>query len=91
MSSTSSAPSALERILAYATLTIVAAAVVSFFTTLIIGLSNREALADGIWPFVFGVSYVGLPVGLVLLLALLGISMRRRKKEAASNPREKRR
>ncbi|MBK0417741.1 hypothetical protein JD276_01645 [Leucobacter sp. CSA1] len=92
MSSTSSTPSALERILAYATLTIIAAAVVSFFTTLIVGLNDREALAGGIWQFVFGISYIGLPIGLVLLILLLAISMRRRKKEAsAATPREKRR
>lgn len=85
-------PSRLERILAYATLTIVVIAVLAFLATLIVGLtSDREILAGGLWPAVVWVSYVGLPIGFLLLTVLLGLSMRRRGKEYASDARKRKR
>ena len=76
-------PSLLERILAIASLSIIGAALLSFFVTLIIGLNEREAMASGWLPIVYGVSIYALPVGFVLLVALLIIAQRRRKREAA--------
>ena len=83
MSTSNSNPSLLERILAYATLTIVLVAVASYITTLIVGMNDREALALGLWPFITWLATVGLPIGFVLLLALLGINMTRRSREHA--------
>ncbi|MEV8336927.1 hypothetical protein [Leucobacter sp. NPDC077196] len=81
MSTEPSTPSILERILAYASLSIIALALLSFFATLIVGLNNRFALAEGLWPVVYGISMIGLPVGFVLLIALLILSQRRRRLE----------
>lgn len=84
-------PSRVERLLAYVTLAIIAVAVISFFVTLIVGMNNREVLADGIWPFVVALTYVGLPIAFVLLILLLILSMRRRGKENASDARTRQR
>ncbi|WP_240739838.1 hypothetical protein [Leucobacter triazinivorans] len=79
MSTAPSTPSLLERILAYASLAIIATALLSFFVTLIVGMNDREAMAEGLWPFVYGLSLIGLPVGFVLLILLLILSQRRRR------------
>lgn len=79
----SDSPSALERFLAFASLSIIAVALLSFFVTLIIGLNDREAMASGWLPIVYGISIYALPVGFILLVALLIITQRRRKREAA--------
>lgn len=71
--------SAFERVLAYAAVTIMAVAVAAYLTTLIVAMvAGREALAFGLWQTVVFISYVGLPVGFVLLMILLGINFRRR-------------
>ena len=75
-------PSVLERVLAYASIAIIVVAVVSYLTTLVVAMvAGREALAHGLWQFVVFVSYVGLPVGFVLLMVLLGVNFRRRGRE----------
>ncbi|GAA2189869.1 MULTISPECIES: hypothetical protein [Leucobacter] len=81
MSTEPSTPSILERILAYASLSIIGLALLSFFATLIVGLNNRFALAEGLWPIVYGISMIGLPVGFVLLIVLLILTQRRRRTE----------
>lgn len=85
VSTPNSTPSLLERILAFATLAIIIIAVVSYFITIIVGMNDREALAGGLWQFVTWLAYVGLPIGFVLLLALLGVSMGRRSRENAAS------
>lgn len=71
--------SALERVLAYVSVTIIVLAVISYLTTLIVALvAGREVLAHGLWQIVVFFSYVGLPFGFVLLMVLLGINFRRR-------------
>lgn len=81
--SESGTPSLIERILAVASLSIIGAALLSYFVTLIIGLNNREAMAEGWLPIVYGISIYALPVGFVLLVALLIVAQRRRKREVA--------
>lgn len=75
----------IERILAFAILITIAAAVISFVTVLIASANGveRDDFTTGIWPFVTWVSYVGLPIGLVLILVLLFMNMRRRARENA--------
>lgn len=71
--------SVFERMLAYAAVIIMVLAVLSYITTLIVGMvAGREALAGSLWPVVVGISYVGLPVGFVLLIVLLGMSYAKR-------------
>lgn len=83
MSPETSSPSRLERFLAFAAVIIIALAVVAFFVTLMVGLtdSGRETLASGAWPVAVWTSYVGLPVGFVLIVALLIVNNRRRAKD----------
>lgn len=72
--------SLFERILAYLAVAIMVVAVLAYITTLIVGLSGgRELLADSLWPFIVGLSYVGLPVGFVLLVILLGVNYTKRR------------
>lgn len=75
-------PSLFERILAIATVTVIGAALLSFFATLIVGLLDRRAAAEGLWPIVYGFSLIGLPIGFVLLIVLLVLAQRRRGAEA---------
>ena len=72
-----------EKLLAYSSLTIIVLSVVSFFATLFAALFGveREVLAEGFWPVVTWIGYVGLPVGLVLMITLLILTGRRRKRE----------
>ena len=79
------APSIFERILAYATITIIAAALISFFTTLIVGMISGTALVSGFWPYVYGFSLYGLPIGFALLIILMIVSQARRKAEFKRN------
>jgi len=71
--------SALERVLAYIASAIIVIAVLSYLTTLLVGLvAGREALAHGLWQFVTGVAFYGVPAGFVVLMVLLGITFTRR-------------
>lgn len=71
--------SALERVLAYAAISIIVVAVASYLTTLIVGLAGgRHLLAAGLWPVVTWIAFYGLPIGFVLLVALLVINFSRR-------------
>ncbi|MGJ0202650.1 hypothetical protein [Leucobacter sp. gxy201] len=83
--STPQEPSAIERALAYATIAIIAAALLSFFATLIVGMIDGAALAAGFWPFVYGFSLIGLPIGFVLLITLLILSQARRRADFKRN------
>ena len=78
----SGTPSLLERILAWATVSIIVVALGSFFATLIVGLNDRHAVAQGLWQFVYDVSLIALPIGFALLIVLLILSSRRRSREA---------
>ena len=74
--------SVLEKVLAYASVSMIVVAVVSYLTTLIVAMvAGREALVGGIWQFVTFIAYVGLPVGFLLLIALLVINFSRRGRE----------
>ncbi len=80
--------SVLERILAYTALTTIAAAVIAFLTTLVVGLAaGRDALTDSLWPIVVWISYVGLPIGFVLLMILLIVNFSKRSR--AERPHRK--
>lgn len=81
--SESGTPTLFERILAFASIGIIAIALLSFFATLIVGLNDREAMAEGLWPAVYGISFYALPVGFVLLVVLLIVTQARRKRENA--------
>lgn len=75
----------LERVLAILIVIIIAISVIAFFSVLIASANGvaREDFTQGVWPLLTWVSYVGLPTGLVLILSLLFINMRRRAKQNA--------
>lgn len=80
MSQDNSTPSALERVVAYAAVTIIIASVASFFATLIAALVgvSRESLAVGFWPVVTWVGYVGVPLGFALVIVVVVLAKNRR-------------
>lgn len=78
----SNTASLFERVLAFATVTVIGVALLSFFATLIVGLADRHAAAEGLWPVVYGVSLIGLPIGFLLLIVLLVLAQRRRSRDA---------
>jgi len=73
----------IERVLAILIVIIIAISVISFFSVLIASANGvaREDFTQGVWPLLTWVSYVGLPTGLLLILTLLFMNMRRRAKQ----------
>jgi hypothetical protein len=75
-----------ERIMAYMIVAIVGLSIVAFFAVIIgtfAGMTGPD-FAVGIWPAVAYLPLVGLPIGLLLIIALLIISIRRRGRETAN-------
>lgn len=75
----------IERVLAVLIVIIIAISVIAFFSVLIASANGvaREDFTQGVWPLLTWVSYVGLPTGLLLILTLLFMNMRRRAKQNA--------
>ncbi|SEB98508.1 hypothetical protein SAMN04489806_2300 [Paramicrobacterium humi] len=72
----------LERVLAYGLLVVVALSVASFFA-IMIGTWNGMQQADfakGLWPVVTMAPYAGLPLAVLMLVALVLISGSKRKR-----------
>ncbi|MGR4010372.1 hypothetical protein [Leucobacter sp. 1207-22] len=87
MTTDNSSASVIERVLAYATIAIIAIALLAFFATLIVGLNGSADLAEGFWPYVFGITIYGLPTGFALLIALI-ITAQVRRSRAAKKSRK---
>jgi hypothetical protein len=63
---------------------IIGLSIIAFVAVIIataVGL-NAEDFGQGLWPAVLNLPLVGLPIGLVLIIVLLVLSMRRRSREA---------
>lgn len=61
--------------------------IVAFFAIIIgeaVGASNHGGFSHGIWPVVFVLPLVGLPIGILLIMALLITNMVRRARAAKS-------
>jgi hypothetical protein len=74
-------PTATERVLAAMIVGVVALSVLAFFA-IIVGTwqgMDSAAFSGGIWPAVTMTPLFGLPIGFVLIIALLIISTRRRR------------
>ena len=77
--------------IAFIGITLFAIAIVTDASTLfrqhraLVALADGAALAAGFWPFVYGFSLIGLPVGFALLIALLVLSQARRRAEFKRN------
>lgn len=73
-----------ERTLAFMIAGIIGASLLCFAAFLIATLVGvrGEALSQGVWPVVVIFPLIGLPIGLVLIIVLLFMNLRRRAKEA---------
>jgi hypothetical protein len=74
-----------ERVIAYMIVGIVGLSIVAFFAMIIgtfVGMTAPD-FAQGVWPVIAYAPLVGLPLGIVLIIALLILGIRRRGREAA--------
>jgi len=74
-----------ERVLAYMMVAVIVISIAAFLA-IIIGTATGMAGADfatGVWPAVFVAPFFGLPFAIVLLVALVIVSAKRRSREAA--------
>jgi ABC-type dipeptide/oligopeptide/nickel transport system permease component len=74
----------LERVLAYMIVGIVAVSLICFVAIIVATAAgmSREDFAQGLWPMVSVIPLVGLPLGVILIVALLLVSVRRRSRAA---------
>jgi uncharacterized membrane protein len=73
-----------ERIMAYAVAAIIALSIIAFFA-IIIGTASGMKQADfgvGLWPAIAVLPLIGLPIGLLLIIILIIVSMVRRSRAA---------
>lgn len=73
-----------ERVLAFMMLAIVGLSILAFLAVIIgtaAGLNARD-FAGGVWPAVFTLPLIGLPIGFILIIVLLVTTARRRGREA---------
>ncbi|WP_119698758.1 multidrug ABC transporter ATPase [Microbacterium halotolerans] len=77
----------IDRFLTFASLGIIVVSVVCFFVILIASASGMNAaqLGEGAWPIVSWFPMIGLPVGFLMMLALVIMTMIR-KGRAAKRP-----
>jgi ABC-type dipeptide/oligopeptide/nickel transport system permease component len=70
-----------ERVLAYMVAGTVGASIIAFFAVMIGSFANQGTAQwadEGIWPFVLLFPLIGLPIGFILLVALLIVNGVRR-------------
>lgn len=82
--------SRLERILAIMIVAIVALALVCFVAVIVAtsaGVGANDGFSHGIWPAVFFVPYLGLPLAFVLIIVVLVSNGMRRSRAAKANAR----
>lgn len=72
--------------MAYMIVAIVGLSIAAFFAVIIGTFAgmNGPDFATGIWPAIAYLPLIGLPIGLLLIIVLLILSVRRRGKEAAN-------
>lgn len=74
-----------ERVLAYMVAGTVGASIIAFFAVMIGTFANSGETGwaeEGIWPFVLVFPLIGLPIGFLLLVALLIVNGLRRSRES---------
>jgi hypothetical protein len=78
----------IERILAIAIVAVVALSLVCFVAVIVgtsAGVGADDGFSHGIWPAVFMVPYLGLPLAFVLIVVLLVTNAIRRSRAARSS------
>jgi hypothetical protein len=73
-------------VLAYMFATMVGLSILCFVIIIIATFAgmNSASFAEGLWPIVAVVPLVGLPLGFVVMIVLIVLSLRRRSREAAA-------
>jgi hypothetical protein len=74
-----------ERILAYMVAASVGLSIIAFFAVMIgtfAGVGADDGFSQGIWPYVLVLPMIGLPIGFLLLIALLIVNGVRRSRES---------
>ena len=85
-SSPSHAADVVERVLAYAIAALVLLSLISFIADIAGTVSGAsDTFGEGLWPVVLIFPLIGLPLGFVLVIALLVASFLRRGREARMN------
>lgn len=81
----------IERVLAFMIVAIVAISLLCFVAVIAgtsLGVGAHDGFSHGVWPTVFMVPYIGLPVAFLMIIALLSSNaVRRRRTAAAANAR----
>jgi uncharacterized membrane protein len=79
-----------ERLLAFMVMGMVALSLLAFVGIVVgtaVGAGADNGFSQGIWPTIFLLPVIALPIAMVLMIVLLVISIRRRSREAR-NPRK---
>ena len=75
----------VERILAYMVAATVGLSVIAFLAVMIgtfAGVGADDGFSQGVWPLVLVLPMIGLPIGFLLLIALLIVNGVRRSRES---------
>jgi hypothetical protein len=78
-------PGRLERILAYMVAGVVGLSILAFLAVILgtaAGIGDNDGFSQGVWPAVLTLPLFGLPLGFVLIIALMISSGLRRAREA---------
>jgi TRAP-type C4-dicarboxylate transport system permease small subunit len=71
----------IERVLAFMVVGVIGVSLLCFAIMIVGWLTIKTIPGTGIWPLVLGVTEVGLPIGLVLMIALFVVTAVRRVRE----------
>lgn len=78
----------VERLLAYMVAAMILLSIAAFFAIVIatwVGAGINNGFGRGIWPTVFVLPAIGLPLGFILLIVLLVLNGLRRSREARAD------
>ncbi|MGO4104146.1 hypothetical protein AB4Y63_09360 [Leifsonia sp. YAF41] len=81
-------PQRIDRIMAYMVAGVVGVSILAFFAMIAgtaAGVGANDGFSQGVWPFVIMLPLFGLPLGFVLIIALLVISTVRRSRHTRAN------
>jgi Zn-dependent protease with chaperone function len=71
-----------EPVLAFLVAAMIGFSILAFVTIVVATLSGVSDFGAGVWPFIAAFPLIGLPLGLILIIALLIINAVRRGRES---------
>jgi hypothetical protein len=75
-------PNRVERILAYMVASAIGLSILAFLAIIIARAAGLKSADEGVWPAVFMLPLIGLPIGFILIVVLLVMTFVRRGREA---------